>query len=71
MTIVNLKDPRPHGSLDCLGCPLIYEVPAAYYEGMDLNTCEKRKSCPCGFKPTLYVGCYYDMPRLPYQRREP
>ena len=60
--IVCLPDPRPHGALSCHDCPLIYEVPAYYFTGMDLATCPKRKTCPCGFDPVMYNGCRYDKP---------
>ena len=62
MVIVCLKDPRPHGALSCHGCPLIHEVPAYYFTGMDLATCPKTKTCPCGFDPVMYNGCRYDTP---------
>ena len=58
--IYNLQDPRPHGSCSCIDCPAIYERPAGYYEGMDLATCPKVKSCPCGFNPLLYWGCIHE-----------
>lgn len=48
--------PEPNAG-DCVGCPAIYEVPVSYYSGMDLATCPKRKSCPCGFDPMFYRGC--------------
>jgi hypothetical protein len=47
--------PEPHKG-DCNGCPAIYEVPAGYYSGIDLATCPKSQTCPCGFEP-LHGRC--------------
>ena len=56
------RDPRPHGSVDCIACSALCEVPASYYMGMDLNTCKKRTICPCMFDPVRYTGCIHDTP---------
>ena len=42
---------------DCEGCPATYESPIGYYTGMDLNTCPKRLTCPCGFDPLSGGQC--------------
>jgi hypothetical protein len=59
----------------CPNCPNKFPVPTAYYEGMDLDTCPKVESCPCGMNPEEYVGCIYigdsKNVRLPLLKNQP
>lgn len=43
----------------CHNCLAVISVPKTYYPNMNLETCEKVKTCPCDFNPEEYIGCIY------------
>ena len=58
--IIGLRDPRPMGAFSCNGCPRRYKVKAYWADGIDPKDIPDVDSCPCGFDPIMYRGCYFD-----------